>query len=245
MVVLLFSFCVFIVVWFGFLSVLGIELSFFFFHVRQHCHRATPSTSTLFWKLCCCYYYISSIYFYYYYFIHYLPTTVFPPSIPHSPHLLLFPQIHSSPVSFQKRAGLPPRDIISQTQPTPYKTRQPFEASSQGLSPCFFLCLGQCFYLEEITIKFLLRRGGMEEAVAPGTAYSETCSLLSMQMAQVVASPSKIIPDGILCTFQLNSKMCFCFYIVGHLSQLFEDFRVESDLELLATFMTYFQAFLT
>lgn len=30
MVVLLFSFCVFIVVWFGFLSVLGIELSFFF-----------------------------------------------------------------------------------------------------------------------------------------------------------------------------------------------------------------------
>lgn len=59
-----------------------------------------------------------------------------------------------------------------------------------------------------------------------------------------MASPSKITPDGILRTFQLNSEMCFCFYIVGHLSQPFEDFRVESDLELLATFMTYFQAFL-
>lgn len=84
-------------------------------------------------------------------------------------HLLLpllafpFPQIHSSSVSFQKRAGLPPRDI-SQTRPAPDKTRQPFEASRQGLSPCFFLCLDQCFSLEEITIKFLLRRGGREEA---------------------------------------------------------------------------------
>lgn len=88
------------------------------------------------------------------------------------------------------------------------------------------------------------KRNGGSTSVPSGAAYSETCSLLSMQMAQVVASPSRRMPDGLLHTFQLNSKMCFCFYLVGHLSLLFEEVRVESGLELLATFMMYFQAFL-
>lgn len=59
----------------------------------------------------------------------------------------------------------------------------------------------------EIPAEKMKNRGNT--SVAPGTAYSETCSLLSMQMAQVVASPSEIMPDGLLCTSQLNSRCAF------------------------------------
>ena len=52
-------------------------------------------------------------------------------------------------------------------------------------------------------------RNGGSTSVALGTAYSETCSLLSMQMAQVLASPSEIMPNGLLRTSQLNSRCAF------------------------------------
>lgn len=59
-------------------------------------------------------------------------------------------------------------------------------------------------------MKCLLRRRGMEEAkVCHWTQLTVRHAQLSMQMAQVVASPSEIMSDGLLRTSQLNSRCAF------------------------------------
>jgi hypothetical protein len=111
-----------------------------------------------------------------------------------------------------------------------------FEGRYQGPFPRLLpASLDQGFYFHEVPTNIFWVEGewGKQKYSVQHSLWRDTLCCCLWRWLKLCVFLSKQRPMVLQVRFD-SSKMCFCFSIVGHLSQLFEEVRVESCLVLLS-----------